>query len=280
MEMAHSVQDLRAALAETGSKKVALVPTMGALHQGHLSLIKRAQQDGYLVVVSVFVNPKQFDDAKDFDSYPRTLGVDARLLTDAGVDVLFAPSIAEVYPNGVELYQPKAPDIAKKFEGEFRPGHFEGMLLVVNRLFDLVEPNAAYFGEKDFQQLALVKHMVSEQVTTGRREPLKVVGCPTVREQSGLALSSRNQRILPEHLIAAQSIYEALQAGAKAGKDRTSILAAAKAALDPLTKLEYLELVDSDSFEVLDQVRPSARLIIAAWVGSVRLLDNLLIGDK
>ena len=278
MEMAHSVAELKSLLSATGSKKVALVPTMGALHQGHLSLVKKAQLDGYLVVVSVFVNPKQFDDSADFDSYPRTLGVDARLLTDAGVDVLFAPSVAEVYPPGVELYQPAAPEIAKHFEGEFRPGHFEGMLLVVNRLFDLVEPNAAYFGEKDFQQLALVKHMVAEQVATGRREPLKIVGCPTIREQSGLALSSRNQRILPEHLAAANSVFTALQAGAAAGSDRTSILAAANKALDPLTRLEYLELVDSESFEVLDQVRPGARLIIAAWVGSIRLIDNLLIG--
>ena len=280
MEMAHSVAELKSVLSDTGSKKVALVPTMGALHRGHLSLIQKAQSDGYLVVVSVFVNPKQFDDAKDFDSYPRTLGVDARLLTDAGVDVLFAPSVQEVYPPGVELYQPKAPEIAQKFEGEFRPGHFEGMLLVVNRLFDLVTPNAAYFGEKDFQQLALVRHMVSEQVATGRREPLKIVGCPTIREESGLALSSRNQRILPEHLDAAKTIFAALKAGASAGSDRVSILAAAKATLHPLTRLEYLELVDSESFEILEQVRPGARLIIAAWVGSVRLIDNLLIGEK
>lgn len=280
MELAHSVSELRAALAEIGSAKVALVPTMGSLHAGHLSLIKKAQQDGYLVVVSVFVNPKQFGDPKDFETYPRALGVDASMLQDADVDVMFAPSVNDIYPPGVELFQPKAGVLGERFEGEFRPGHFDGMLLVVNRLFDLVRPNAAYFGEKDFQQLTLVKKMVSEQVQSGKREPLKIVSCPTIRDSTGLALSSRNVRILPEHLEAAKSISAALRAGAKISSGAEEVIAAAKAALDPLVRLEYLELIDSESFEVLDRVQPGARLIIAAWVGEVRLIDNLLIGEK
>ena len=281
MELAHSITDLQSqlSLARSSGRKVALVPTMGALHHGHLSLVQQAISDGFFVVVSVFVNPKQFGDNQDFGSYPRTLGVDARLLTDAGVDLMFAPSASEVYPAGVELKEPKAGSLGELYEGEYRPGHFDGMLLVVNRLFDLVNPSAAYFGEKDYQQLLLVKQMVSKQIHNGEREPLKIVGCKTVRDADGLALSSRNIRIPPEHMDAARSISKALRAGASLGGKREQVLETAKKALDPLTRLEYLELIDSESFEVLDQAKPGARLIIAAWVGEVRLIDNLMIGE-
>jgi pantoate--beta-alanine ligase len=281
MELAHSTRELndQLAAARESGRKVALVPTMGALHKGHLSLVNRALQDGYFVVVSIFVNPKQFSDDADLADYPRTLGVDARLLTDAGVDLLFAPSNSDIYPPGVTLKQPQAAELANSFEGEYRPGHFDGMLLVVNRLFDLVNPSAAYFGEKDFQQLALVRNMVRQQIQAGEREPMKVVACQTVRDEHGLAFSSRNIRIKPEHLGAARSLYRALVAGAKAGNTRDAMIAAAKAQLDPITRLEYLELVAEDSFEILDQAKPGARLLIAAWVGEVRLIDNLMIGE-
>ena len=281
MELAHSEAELDAqlTLARQAGKRVALVPTMGALHKGHLSLVERALSDGYFVVASVFVNPKQFPDQADFGDYPRTLGVDARLLTDAGVDLLFAPGNNDVYPPGITLKQPVAGAAGERFEGEFRPGHFDGMLLVVNRLFDLVQPSAAYFGEKDLQQLALVKQMVRQQIHAGEREPLKIVSCETIRDEHGLALSSRNIRIQPEHMEAARSVNRALRAGMAAGGSRQNVLAAAKAELDPITRLEYLELVDPESFEVLDQVLPGARLIIAAWVGEVRLIDNLMIGE-
>jgi pantoate--beta-alanine ligase len=279
MELAQSLSELKQALSLREGKKIALVPTMGALHQGHLSLVQQAIDGGYFVVVSVFVNPKQFGDSQDFGDYPRTLGVDARLLTDAGVDVLFAPSSNDVYPAGLVLKQPHAGKLAERFEGEKRPGHFDGMLLVVNRLFDLVNPSTAFFGEKDLQQLALVKQMVNQQIQSGEREPLKIVACKTVRDSSGLALSSRNVRILPEHLEAAQSLHAALSAGAKHGGERNALLEAARACLHPLVRLDYLELVDPDSFEVLDFANPQARLIVAAWVGEVRLIDNLMIGE-
>ena len=281
MELAHSTGELNAQLAKAreAGLKVALVPTMGALHKGHLSLVTRALQDGYFVVVSIFVNPKQFTNDADLADYPRTLGVDARLLTDAGVDLLFAPSNSDVYPPGVTLKQPEASEIANLFEGEYRPSHFDGMLLVVNRLFDLVNPSAAYFGEKDFQQLVLVRNMVKAQIRSGEREPLKIVACETVRDEHGLALSSRNIRIKPEHLEAARSLNRALAAGVKAGPSAETMIAVAKEQLDPITRLEYLELVSEDSFEVLDQAKPGARLIIAAWVGEVRLIDNLMIGE-
>jgi pantoate--beta-alanine ligase len=221
----------------------------------------------------------QFGEKSDFDSYPRTIGVDARLLTDAAVDVLFSPSGHEVFPADLELAEPVAGAIAQKFEGEYRPGHFGGMLKVVSRLFDLVSPDHAYFGEKDAQQLALVKQMVSEQIAAGRREPMKVIACPTIRDEQGLALSSRNSRLSDAELRTARTLYQALLAGSKAGKKREQILAAAKAQLSSEATLEYLELVDPQSFELVDQLPAGGGLlIIAAWVGDVRLIDNLLIG--
>jgi pantoate--beta-alanine ligase len=221
----------------------------------------------------------QFGEKSDFDSYPRTIGVDARLLTDASVDVLFSPSGHEVFPADLELAEPVAGALAQKFEGEYRPGHFGGMLKVVSRLFDLVSPDHAYFGEKDAQQLALVKQMVSEQITAGRREPMKVIACPTIRDEQGLALSSRNSRLSDAELRTARTLYQALLAGSKAGKKREQILAAAKAQLSSEATLEYLELVDPQSFELVDQLPAGGGLlIIAAWVGDVRLIDNLLIG--
>jgi pantoate--beta-alanine ligase len=281
MRLCQSVAELKDALAEADNlgKTVGFVPTMGALHEGHLSLLHQAQQDGHFTVVSVFVNPLQFGEQDDFESYPRTIGVDARLLTDAGADVLFAPNVNEVYPPGKELLQPEVGPLGDEFEGAARPGHFAGMLKVVNRLFDLVNPDAAYFGEKDAQQAALVKNMVRGQIASGAREPLKVVICPTLRESSSLAFSSRNRRLSASELEIARGIYPALQAGAAAGPGVAEILAAARAAMPSEARLDYLELVDPISFAKVDQIpEHGARLIVAAWVGSVRLIDNILIG--
>jgi pantoate--beta-alanine ligase len=254
---------------------------MGALHKGHLSLIERCQQDGNFTVVSIFVNPLQFSSEADYEGYPRTLGVDARLLTDASVDVLFAPSAAEVFPKEQSFPEIDPGVVGERFEGEFRPGHFAGMLKVVSRLLDIVVPDRAYFGEKDAQQVALVTQMVDAQVHSGRREPMSVVVCPTIRSEQGLALSSRNLRLSGAELESATELYGALVAGSKAGKQRAEIVEAAKAALSPAIRLEYLELVDASSFEIVERI-PSggARLIIAAWVGDVRLIDNLLIGGS
>ena len=281
MILCHSAEELAelVAQAKQQGKSVGFVPTMGALHDGHLTLVSAAQAANQFVVVSVFVNPLQFGDKSDFDSYPRTLGVDARLLTDAGVDVLFAPSVQEVFPAGVSLTEPVPGSIGERFEGEYRPAHFEGMLKVVSRLFDLVQPDNAYFGEKDAQQLALVEQMVSEQISAGRRDPMKVIGCKTVRDEFGLALSSRNSRLTPSQIETARSLSRALLAGSKAGKKREQILSAAKAELASEARLDYLELVDPHSFEIVDQLPAGGGLlIIAAWVGDVRLIDNLLIG--
>jgi len=281
MKLCQSAAELNAALAEADQrgKTVGFIPTMGALHEGHLSLLRKAQQDGHFTVVSVFVNPLQFSEQGDFETYPRTIGVDARLLTDARADVLFAPSVAEVYPAGKELREPTPGPLGNKFEGESRPGHFAGMLKVVSRLFDLVNPDAAYFGDKDAQQAALVQQMVRQQIAAGEREPLKVVVCPTLREQSGLALSSRNRRLSASELEVARQIYPALVAGSDKAPDVSAMLSAARDALPSEARLDYLELVDPLSFEKLDHIPGhGARLIVAAWVGDVRLIDNLLIG--
>lgn len=279
MQLAHTIAELKQALAQADAdgKRVGFVPTMGALHAGHLSLVKKAQEQELFVVVSVFVNPRQFGEGDDLTNYPRTLGVDARILTDAGVDVLFAPSSNEVYPaSGVE--EISAEELGNKFEGASRPGHFDGMLTVVNRLFNLVQPDVAFFGSKDAQQLVLVSQMVRRQVANGDREPIKIIACDTVRDDSGLALSSRNQRIEKDLLPAAKTISKALFAGSKE-KTKQECIQAAKNELDPKIRLDYIELVNPDTFEVVESCE-GAMMVIAAWAGEVRLIDNLLLGGS
>ena len=282
MRLVHTVSELKEVLAEVRTERsIGFVPTMGALHKGHLSLIERCEQEGNFTVVSIFVNPLQFSSEEDYEGYPRTLGVDARLLTDASVDVLFAPSAAEIFPKEQSFPEIDPGVVGERFEGEFRPGHFAGMLKVVSRLLDIVVPDKAYFGEKDAQQVALVTQMVDAQVHSGRREPMSVVVCPTIRSEQGLALSSRNLRLSGAELESATELYRALVAGSKAGKLRAEIVEAAKASLGPAIRLEYLELVDASSFEIVERIPAGgARLIIAAWVGDVRLIDNLLIGGS
>jgi len=277
MQLAHKIVELEQALAvaDTEGRRVGFIPTMGALHKGHLSLVKKAQEQGLFIVVSVFLNPRQFGDGDDLENYPRTLGVDARVLSDAGVDVLFAPSSQEVYPaSGVK--EISAGELGSRLEGKARPGHFDGMLTVVNRLLNLVQPDVAFFGSKDAQQLMLVAQMVKRQVANGDREPIKVVACETVRDDEGLALSSRNQRIPTELIPAARTLHRALVAGSTK-KTKADCIGAAKAELDPIIRLDYLELVDPETFAVTEGVE-GARMLIAGWVGEVRLIDNLLIG--
>ena len=281
MLLAHTNKELRDAVraARAAGKRIGFVPTMGALHQGHISLVKLAQQQTDFVVVSVFVNPKQFGEGEDFDKYPRTLALDARLLTDHGVEVLYAPSVEEVYPKDRPVRQLTAGQIGADFEGASRPGHFDGMLTVVSRLFDLVQPDAVFFGQKDAQQVALVRQMLEEQVTSGERSPVKLVIGPTVRSDSGLALSSRNKFLADADMPAALSLSKALFAGSK-GLSRDQVLSLARAEISPEAKLEYLELVDQVSFEPTELTDKPATLIVAARVGSVRLIDNVAIDRK
>ena len=281
MQLIHSVSELRQLISQQrgSGARIGFVPTMGALHQGHLSLVQLAQQRCDFVVVSVFVNPLQFGANEDFDTYPRTLGIDANLLSDHDVDVLFAPSPAEVYPAAAPVKQLSAGAMGEKFEGEVRPGHFDGMLTVVNRLFDIVEPDYVFFGQKDAQQVAFVKQMLSQQISSGRRSPIELVVGKTIRNESGLALSSRNKFLNDKDLPAALSLSRALFAGEK-GSTRQEVLALARAEISPQAKLEYLELVDADSFEPTEPGLTRVALIVAAKVGEVRLIDNVYIDRK
>jgi pantoate--beta-alanine ligase len=250
---------------------------MGALHQGHASLVKRAEAESDFVVVSIFVNPLQFGAGEDFDKYPRTLGVDARLLSDIGADVLFAPAVSDVYPTEGSVRKLSAGSLGEVFEGKTRPGHFDGMLTVVNRLLDLVNPDVVFFGAKDAQQVALVRKMLNEQARAGERAPIQLVECETVRDEHGLALSSRNRYLSTAQLEIARTLNLALRAAAEF-EDRDKALSAGKAVLSPEARLDYLELVDADSFEILESAKgKKARLIIAAYVGETRLIDNIVI---
>ena len=280
MKLTHTNSELRAAItqARQAGKSIGFVPTMGALHDGHLSLLKIAQHYSDFTVASIFVNPLQFGAGEDFDRYPRTLGVDARLLTDAGADLLFAPTASEIYPAGLELPHPSAGAVGETFEGAARPGHFDGMLTVVSRLFDLVTPDVAVFGAKDAQQLFLVQRMVAEQVAAGQRAPLKIVAGPTVRDIDGLALSSRNRFLSSAERAIASSIPTALaaaQAAAISGARAPEIRDRAIAQLHPEIRLDYLELVDLATFQPVPQnFTGSALVIFAGLVGATRLLDN------
>jgi pantoate--beta-alanine ligase len=267
--------------------KVAFVPTMGALHDGHLSLVRKAREYADLVVVSIFVNPLQFGAGEDFDKYPRTLEADSVVLAEAGADLLFAPTVDVIYPDGVEAANAAAKlrpalqsgAVGQAFEGAARPGHFDGMLAVVARLFEIVNPDFAVFGAKDAQQLFLIKRMAATEFPD-----LHIVEAPIVRESSGLAMSSRNRYLDPAALEVAGHLSKALKVGKAAaetlGAKPSLAINAARARLDgvPEAKLDYLTLVDPSSFENIDDsFTGRALMLIAAVVGNTRLIDNLTI---
>ncbi|HEY7796869.1 MAG TPA: pantoate--beta-alanine ligase [Microbacteriaceae bacterium] len=277
MKQVTGAAELKQIVAEARSQglRIAFVPTMGALHAGHLSLIDQVRSEGNFVIASIFVNPLQFNDKKDYESYPQSLGVDARLLSDRGTDVLFLPEPETVYPESPNLISPAdiESSIGETLEGEFRPGHFQGVLTVVSRLFDLVTPDIAVFGKKDAQQLALIRQMVSHQLASGRRMPLKIIAGETVRDEHGLALSSRNSRLNSEQLEIARTINKAL--ASCEGKKASVAKQQAIEMLHPEIKLDYLEIVDANSFEpVNDDYSGSTLALFAGYVGDVRLIDN------
>jgi pantoate--beta-alanine ligase len=253
------------------------VPTMGALHEGHRTLVRAARERAATVVVSVFVNPTQFGPGEDFDRYPRTWDADLAAVADEGADVVFHPPVEEVYPPGAVGVTVDPGPLGSVLEGAVRPGHFAGVLTVVAKLFGLVRPDLAFFGEKDYQQLTLVRALARELAL-----PVEVVGVPTVREDDGLALSSRNRYLDPEQRTAAATISAALRAGAAAGaQGADAVLAAARAVLDGRPDLlqDYLELTDTDLGPA--PAAGPARLLVAVRAGSTRLLDNtaVTLGD-
>ena len=283
MQIVTSAADLQKFLSQIRerSESVAFVPTMGALHAGHISLVEIAREQADVVVVSIFVNPLQFGANEDFDKYPRTLQADAELLAENGVDFLFAPSVEDVYPNGQEITE-HAGSVGETFEGEVRTGHFDGMLTVVARLFDLVRPDFAVFGAKDAQQLFLIKQMVSAHASQNptRWNALRIIAGETVREPDGLARSSRNRYLSTEERKAALTLWAGLRAAeASTGNASERIRAAHQVlATEPQVRLDYVALVDPGSFEPIDDgFSGRALLLIAAKVGSTRLIDNLSI---
>ena len=268
--VAESVADLRKRRADLPGP-VALVPTMGALHEGHLALIRAARERAASVVVSVFVNPTQFGPGEDFDRYPRTWDDDLAALADEGADLVFHPGVEEVYPPGAAGVTVDPGRLGAVLEGAVRPGHFAGVLTVVATLFGLVRPDLAVLGEKDYQQLVLVRAMARE-LALG----VEVVGVPTVREPDGLALSSRNRFLDPAQRGAALALSAALRAGADAGPSGAdAVLAAARAVLgaEPALVPDYLALTGPELGPA--PAAGAARLLVAARTGSTRLIDNL-----
>ena len=273
--LVHSRAELDAARAGRIGD-VAVVMTMGALHEGHLTLIRTARRAAKTVVVTVFVNPLQFSPNEDFARYPRTLDADLKLCEQAEVDIVFAPAVEDVYPGGEPMVRIAPGPMGEVLEGAHRPGHFSGMLTVVNKLINLTSPDYAYFGEKDAQQLALIRRMALDL-----NLPVEIRGVPTVREPDGLALSSRNRFLDPRARISALQLSRALFAGA-AQHTPGAIRAAAQAVLDEAARAEppvepdYLALVDPATFAEIDEAyRGPAVLALAAKVGGTRLIDNL-----
>lgn len=281
------VADLRQYLGNQ-SESIGFAPTMGALHDGHLELIRMAKRAGCLTVTSIFVNPTQFNDLRDLEKYPRTAEKDAALLLSAHCDVLFIPSVEEIYPPDLNLtIELDFKHLDKVMEGEFRPGHFKGMATVVNRLLDIVRPDQLYMGQKDFQQFSIVRDMIHQLAL-----PVELIMCPTVREPDGLAMSSRNVRLSPEMRAAAPVIYQTLQwAKTALWEDRT----VAEIRLEAMQQLsatglkpEYFELVKEHSLEPIpaqgairllnNQENPAGIVACTAvFAGEVRLIDNLIL---
>lgn len=256
--------------------RVGVVPTMGALHDGHMSLLRAARRDCDRVIVTIFVNPLQFDRADDLAAYPRTEDTDLALLEAERADVLFAPAPADVYPEGFAT-RISVTGIADQLEGAFRPGHFDGMATVVTKLFCMTQAEWAFFGEKDWQQLQIVRRLAGDL-----NLPIRVIGCPTVREADGLAMSSRNRRLSPEERRVAPALYQVMQHTAhaiRAGGNVDQILAEAcdRLLAEGFRAIDYFEPRCIEAFRPVRNALEPARLLAAVWLGNVRLIDNVAL---
>ena len=279
MKLIHTIGDLRQALAEARAKgeKIGLVPTMGALHAGHASLVRRSVEENGLTVVSVFLNPTQFNDKKDLERYPRTLEADCALLEQVGADIVFAPSVEEMYPEP-DTRRFSYPPVDTVMEGAFRPGHFNGVCQIVSKLFAAVEPDRAYFGEKDFQQIAVVRAMVKD-LGFG----VEIVPCLVVREESGLAMSSRNTLLTDEERAGAANIYAVLSKSRNFASTHT-LAETRRYVVDALNaivglEVEYYSIVDGDTLQELAHWADSDNIVgcITVFCGSkpIRLIDHI-----
>jgi pantoate--beta-alanine ligase len=282
VELIHTVDWMNqvARQARTDGAIVGLVPTMGALHDGHLSLVRAARDECSSVVVSVFVNPKQFGPTEDFDRYPRTLDADRAALEPLGVGHLFAPPVEEMYPSDFSSAV-LVEGLSERLEGRSRPGHFRGVTTVVLKLFEIVQPSYAYFGRKDAQQARIIR-----QMTRDLNLDTQIVVCPIVREPDGLALSSRNSYLQGPERAAATVLHRSLAAvreRIERGERRADVLADEMRAIlsaEPLSAIDYAEIVDADTFEPAMRVHGSCLAVMAVFIGSTRLIDNMLIEER
>ena len=267
----------RARQARSENRIVGLIPTMGALHEGHLALVKRARQECSEIITSIFVNPKQFGPKEDFAKYPRTFEADAEKLASAGVDAIFALEPADVYPPGFRTYV-SVEGLSDRLEGRSRPGHFRGVATVVLKLLEIVQPHFAFFGRKDAQQVRIISQMAGDL-----NLDTEIVVCPIVREPDGLALSSRNAYLKPDERKAATVLHRALIAGrdelAAGGHDSLSLQTTLRKVLqaEPLAAVDYAEIVDADTFEPVTRVARPCYVVLAVFLGKTRLIDNLYI---
>ena len=281
METIHTVDWMKqvAREARAAGRVVGLVPTMGALHEGHLSLVRAAQQQCKPVVISIFVNPKQFGPKEDLAKYPRQLEADRARLESLGVEYLFAPSVAEMYPPGFRTYV-EVEGMSELLEGRSRPGHFRGVTTVVLKLLEIVGPRFAYFGRKDAQQARVVHRMVADLNLDA-----EIVVCPIVREADGLAMASRNAYLKPEERRAATVLNQALRAAQseieRGERDAARLIATMRRVLDaePLAATDYAAVMDVESFEQVTRLRRACFLLLAVFIGTTRLIDNLLVEE-
>lgn len=282
MKLVKTIDDMRAfrnATRQSG-KRLGLVPTMGALHEGHLSLVGAARDKSDVVAVSIFVNPTQFGPNEDFAKYPRNLESDCALLQPEHVDVVFAPSVEDMYPAGAVTWV-TVEGMSDRLCGKSRPGHFRGVTTIVSKLFHIVEPDTAFFGQKDAAQVAIIRRMVRDL-----NLPVTIEVCPIVREADGLALSSRNAYLNPEErksaLVLHRSLERAQQLFDQGERDSTKVIAAGKHefAKELSVRLDYFEIVDPDSLEPVPTIFKRALITVAAFIGNTRLIDNILVDPK
>jgi pantoate--beta-alanine ligase len=282
MEIISDPREMRDLAAEWQGQElqIALVPTMGYFHRGHLSLMEYGKTVADRLVVSLFVNPAQFGPSEDLERYPRDLERDAALAREVGVDVLYTPAAAAMYPRGYQTYV-EVEQLSQGLCGASRPGHFRGVATVVLKLFNQVQPHTAVFGEKDYQQLAVIKQMSADLDLT-----VQVVGRPIVREEDGLALSSRNTYLNPEERAAARCLYRSLKAArevvASGAKSRQGVLEVVRQIITstPHTRIDYLALVHPGTLREVDSIEGRARLLLAIWVGGTRLIDNTMLSEN
>src|ERR1700681_1132261 len=279
MKICATIPEARAASrdARANRRRLGLVPTMGALHEGHLSLVRAAKARGDAVAVSIFVNPTQFGPTEDLSKYPRQFDRDCQLLEKEGINILFAPSVGEIYPDGQATWV-LVEGLSEKLDGRSRPGHFRGVTTIVAKLFNIIEPEAAFFGQKDAAQLALIRRMVEDL-----NFPVEIVACPIVRESDGLAMSSRNAYLNREERGRAlvlqrslQQVQHEFQAGERIA---AKLLSAARKvfAREPQVALDYFEIVDPDTLDPVEAISQKTLVAVAAYVGSTRLIDNIVL---